>query len=159
MIVKEAECLDLILGAREMEGCRDEPVSAPTSARSSECRGGESAQKVSRLLSKYTQHHQKKSQNVQPTSARNELQAYLQAINDMENVPDSAVLFWETTGIKMPKLRQLALRLLFIPASSAPVERVFSKGGLIMRPRRSRTSGKKLSHSLFLQCNDHFSAK
>ena len=40
-----------------------------------------------------------------------------------------------------------------VPASSAAVERVFSHGGIIVQPHRSRMSDKMLSHVVFLKCN------
>jgi len=40
-----------------------------------------------------------------------------------------------------------------VPASSAPIERVFSRGGIIMRPHRSSMSDKLLSTIVFLHCN------
>jgi len=45
---------------------------------------------------------------------------------------------------------------LFVPATSAPVERVFSHGGLFMRPHRARLGESVLSsHLVFLKCNRH----
>ena len=37
--------------------------------------------------------------------------------------------------------------------SSAPVERIFSRGGIIMRPHRSRLGDKISSNLVFLKCN------
>ena len=39
------------------------------------------------------------------------------------------------------------------PATSAPVERVFSSSGLLMRPHRARMSDKLLSELVSLTCN------
>ncbi len=46
-------------------------------------------------------------------------------------------------------------KLFCIPASSAPVERVFSQGGLIMRPHRARLGDEMLSSLVYLKCNSH----
>ena len=54
-----------------------------------------------------------------------------------------------------PYLHRLATRVLCIPATSAPVERVFSSSGLLMRPHRSRLSKKMLSMLTLLKCNRH----
>jgi len=51
-------------------------------------------------------------------------------------------------------LMPLFERVLSAPASSAPVERVFSPSGLIMRPNRERMSDKMLEELVFLKCND-----
>jgi len=50
-------------------------------------------------------------------------------------------------------LRPLFSRLLCVPASSAPVERVFSQSGLIIRPNRAKMSNSLLESLVFLQCN------
>jgi len=44
-------------------------------------------------------------------------------------------------------------RLFCIPASSAPVERVFSQSGLIMTAHRARMSNAVLESLVFLKCN------
>ncbi|XP_058625882.1 microfibril-associated glycoprotein 4-like isoform X1 [Onychostoma macrolepis] len=50
-------------------------------------------------------------------------------------------------------LYQSLLYMLSIPASSAPVERVFSKGGIIMRPHRARLTHKMVTELVFLKSN------
>lgn len=41
------------------------------------------------------------------------------------------------------------------PATSAPVERVFSHSGIFMRPHRARLGDKLLSELVFCRCNEH----
>jgi len=41
-----------------------------------------------------------------------------------------------------------------VPASSAPVEQVFSQSGLIMKPNRARMSDNLLEELVFLKCKD-----
>jgi len=41
------------------------------------------------------------------------------------------------------------------PATSAPVERVFSHSGLFMRPHRARMGDRMLADLVFLKCNKH----
>jgi len=50
-------------------------------------------------------------------------------------------------------LQPLFDRLFCIPASSAPVERIFSQSSLIMTARRARMSNAVLESLLFLKCN------
>lgn len=50
-------------------------------------------------------------------------------------------------------LQPLLERVLCVPASSAPVERVFSQSGLIMKPNRARMSNALLEELVFLKCN------
>ena len=51
-------------------------------------------------------------------------------------------------------IRPLLQKVLCVPASSAPVERVFSQSGLIMKPNRARMSDALLGELVFLDCND-----
>ena len=57
---------------------------------------------------------------------------------------------------QLPALYKLAMQVLFVPASSAPVERIFSTGGLIMRPHRPRLSSVNLEMLVALKCNHNF---
>jgi len=50
-------------------------------------------------------------------------------------------------------LQPLLEKVLSVPATSAPVERVFSQSGLILRPNRARKT--LLSQLVFLKCNSH----
>jgi len=45
--------------------------------------------------------------------------------------------------------------MLCVPATSAAVERVFSHGGLFVRPHRARLGPKVLSDLVFSKCNKH----
>jgi len=51
-------------------------------------------------------------------------------------------------------IRPLLERVLCVPASSAPVERIFSQSGLVMKPNRARMSDTLLEELVFLKCND-----
>ena len=44
-------------------------------------------------------------------------------------------------------------RVLCAPASSAPVERIFSQSGLIVRPHQAKMSDQLLEALTFLKCN------
>jgi len=48
--------------------------------------------------------------------------------------------------------KSLFERILCVPASSTPVERVFSQSGLVMRPNRARMTD-TLLEVVFLKCN------
>ena len=52
-----------------------------------------------------------------------------------------------------PTIQPLFERLLCVPASSAPVERVFSQSGLILSARRARMSNSLLETLVFTKCN------
>ena len=66
----------------------------------------------------------------------------------------TALEYWCTAGERdFPKLAKLSLAVLCIPASSAPIERVFSHGGIMMRPHRASMSASLLQELVFLKCN------
>ena len=52
-------------------------------------------------------------------------------------------------------LHKLFERVFCTPATSAPVERVFSHGGIFMKPHRARMGDKVLSDLVFVKCNKH----
>lgn len=61
--------------------------------------------------------------------------------------------FWKLYYCYWPELSAYAKFILNIPATSAPVERVFSIGGAILRPSRRRLSDSLFEKLLFLKCN------
>jgi len=68
----------------------------------------------------------------------------------------SCLEFWAQHANSLPRLHEIALKALPVPvqATSAPVERVFSSGGMFMRPHRARLSNRMLSDLVFLKCNN-----
>ena len=67
-----------------------------------------------------------------------------------------ATTFWQKSEnvTKYPSLANLIKRILCVPATSASVERVFSRGGIVVRPHRSSLAPQKLHKILFLKCNE-----
>lgn len=66
---------------------------------------------------------------------------------------DDPIVFWSKHQSELPQLACYAFRILSIPASSSAVERVFSYGGLIIRPNRATMTDDLLSSLIFLKCN------
>uniref|UniRef100_A0A3Q3BF94 HAT C-terminal dimerisation domain-containing protein n=1 Tax=Kryptolebias marmoratus TaxID=37003 RepID=A0A3Q3BF94_KRYMA len=90
--------------------------------------------------------------SVQDSSIATQLTKYFNDIKDCDS--DNALAFWGENQSKYPQLHNLALKVLSVPASSAPVERVFSRGGIVMRPHRARLGAKMLQSLIFLKCNE-----
>lgn len=63
--------------------------------------------------------------------------------------------FWNLNGSKFPKLLNLAKHYLSIPASSAPVERLFSIAGKIFRPDRCSMTDTVFQKLIAIKCNGH----
>ena len=82
-----------------------------------------------------------------------QLATYIMPSEEFEHEQSEVLTFSSTNRSRLSKLFPLAMRVLSVTASSAPVERVFSHGGFIMYPCRSRLGDTMLSNLLFLKCN------
>lgn len=87
------------------------------------------------------------------TSTPSEVDTYLsQPLIDEESDP---LIYWQQQQATFPQLTSLALRYLAVPASSAPVERLFSVAGKVFRPDRNRLSDERFEELMFIKCNKH----
>ena len=78
-----------------------------------------------------------------------ELDAYLCEENCKEN------LLFEKKNL-YPCLYQLSLKYLSVPTTSAPIERIFSHSGFVMRPHRASLTAQNVCLLTFLKCNKSF---
>jgi len=76
---------------------------------------------------------------------------YLQLINSADAEDLSLAVLVNSDRFRL--LYKLFSRILCCPAMSAPVERVFSHSGLIMRPHRARMTDQLLETLVYLKCN------
>ena len=67
---------------------------------------------------------------------------------------DSAISYWFNSN---SLLKSIALEVLSVPASSAPVERVFSRAGRVLSPLRTRLSVSHLETLLLINYNFNYS--
>ena len=67
------------------------------------------------------------------TSTTDELDIYLKDENYTKN--ENSLNFWRSNESVHPLLSEVARKILGIPATSAPIEHVFSHGGNILGPR------------------------
>lgn len=95
----------------------------------------------------FAAYYKRKKKDVGTTPAL-QLSHYLH-IADGQNV----LLFWAMNMKVLPSLFKVAITVLAVPASSAPVERVFSHGGIILRPHRAQMSDRLLTNLVFCKCN------
>ena len=116
--------------------------------------------KVPRLMAKYKTHRaRRRSRETTSSSARAQMRKYMEHVQEIEEQEGllSTLQYWSHHSGKYPSISKLAMTVLTVPASSAPVERVFSHGGIIMRPHRARISSKLLEMLMFLKCNENVS--
>lgn len=114
--------------------------------------------KVPRLFAGYRKKSKKKKSEDRASSVKAELKRYIERAqigddDEEEALPVDCMKFWNEHAQVFPRIYQVAMTVLSVPATSAPVERVFSHGGIIMRPHRARLSSTNLSSLIFLKCN------
>ena len=68
-------------------------------------------------------------------------------------IPSELICFQKGRETSSPMLARVAMRVLMVPASSAPVERLFSSGGLVAQAKRSSMTEDLLEELVFLKCN------
>lgn len=90
--------------------------------------------------------------NTSTTFTTTTLQQEIAKLFSLPHTKCNPINFWNNEKV-MLKLAKYAKQVLTIPATSAPVERVFSKSGFIMRPRRAGLSAEMVSKLVFLKCN------
>lgn len=66
---------------------------------------------------------------------------------------EDPLVFWKNNQERFPALAKIAPNFLCIPASSAPVERLFSIAGKVFRPDRCRLTDKSFEELMFIRCN------
>ncbi|KAJ8410037.1 hypothetical protein AAFF_G00210780 [Aldrovandia affinis] len=117
-VVSEAHKVPMDAAAAEIEN-NEEPQEEPPA-------------KTPRLFSNYN-----KTNKRDGSTARGEVLWYIQAVSSEDQL--DCLDFWRSHRKDFPRLYQVAARMLYVPATSAPVERVFSHGCLIIWPHRART--------------------
>jgi hypothetical protein len=90
------------------------------------------------------------------TAARSTVLTYIDFVGSQSN----HVMYSLSDAIKQnnnqfANLTKLLEYIFCTPATSAPVERVFSHGGIFMRPHRARLGDKLLSELVYCRCNKH----
>ncbi|CAM4961709.1 unnamed protein product [Rotaria socialis] len=87
-----------------------------------------------------------KVSNATPKSVLDELDGFLKEDNMAHNL-----IFKNASSYQ--SLCHLARKIMCVPATSAPIERVFSQSGLLMRPHRSKFSQANICILTSLKCN------
>ncbi|KAJ7341172.1 hypothetical protein JRQ81_004980 [Phrynocephalus forsythii] len=83
-----------------------------------------------------------------------EMQYYSSLVlQSSELSPVNVLRFWGRHRKELRLLSAAALSVFLVPASSAPVEQVFSEGGILMRPHCPRLEANCVEKLVFLKCN------
>ncbi|XP_060855262.1 E3 SUMO-protein ligase ZBED1-like [Metopolophium dirhodum] len=69
--------------------------------------------------------------------------------NDMDSL-----IFWNINNDSLGTIPTCAKKILCVPATSVPSERIFSKAGIVVSDRRSRLKAKNLNMLIFINQND-----
>ena len=137
----------------KLDWCNDDEVTdvkqllteqLPMASTSELCRSEEPPHKRSRLLSFM------KGRSSMP-ARESDTSDYLNEPCIPEN--DDPLRFWCDNQARFLLLSRLAKKYLAIPASSAPVERLFSVAGKIFRPERCRLTDDVFEDMMLLRCN------
>lgn len=84
-----------------------------------------------------------------------EVERYFDSVDTLaENV--DPLSYWENQLQEYPLISSVALDILTIPASSAPIERVFSTAGEYTTGKRNRLADSNLEREVMLKRNKHF---
>lgn len=84
-----------------------------------------------------------------------EVERYFQSVESAAEKVDP-LTYWIDQEDQYPLLSAVAVDILAIPATSAPVERVFSTAGESTVGKRNRLSDKNLECEVLLRKNRHF---
>ena len=87
---------------------------------------------------------------ISPTN--DELNMYLN--QPCESEDSDPLMFWQNCAMQFPCLSRFACKYLAMPASSAPVERLFSVAGKVFRPERCCLSDYRFEQLMMIRCNN-----
>ena len=65
---------------------------------------------------------------------------------------EDPLVYWKTNKEKFPCIAKIVAHYLSIPASSAPVERLFSTAGKVFRPERCQLNDETFEMLMFIKC-------
>ena len=155
---KEAGKQAILAKLRELrEANEDSPMDVGECASSNGSTGGELQPPLKRFkhlsaVVKERKREEKRREKTEPAPEAVEVEQYFRTTYQVND----PVQFWVEHEGTFPILAPFAIDLLVIPASSAPVERVFSTAGIITSGRRNRLTGFNLEREVFIKRNKKY---
>ena len=93
--------------------------------------------------------------NTKQPRGKAEIEHYMSMLESVRDDVD-VLQYWVDQQCRFPLISKLALGMLVIPASSAPVERVFSTAGEACIGRRNRLTDSNLEKEVLIKKNKHY---
>jgi len=106
-------------------------------------------------LANLMRERQRAREQVQRNPLADEISSYWHS-NHLVTRKSDPFWFWNDHEMAYPKLASLTLRVLAIPATSAPVERLFSQASYASSGKRVNLSGNQLEREVMLKSNKRF---
>ena len=111
--------------------------------------------RVSKLLEREELDDQE-SDEMQISKEEHQLNDYMKIKANSEDRRLDPFDYWVKRKEQFPSLSTVACDILATPASTAPVERIFSSGGEVTRGKRNRLTDKNLEREIFLRRNKKY---
>jgi hypothetical protein len=89
--------------------------------------------------------------NCASEAGKSELEQYLKEDNVNFTNNDDVITYWKERRNKYPKLTEIVLKNISVPASSAGIERVFSQSKLILSDVRNRLGSESFEKLLLIK--------
>lgn len=113
----------------------------------------EPPRKKARKLFSFMDEDRNKQKQAKDSNYEREVSQYL--AEPVEDQKEDPLNFWKNNSERYPHLSKLSSIYLAVPASSAPVERLFSIAGNVFRPERCRLSDSTFEKLMFIRCNKY----
>ena len=105
------------------------------------------------LFASYDRRRSQPTESSSTLPLRSVILNYVDTVAALIHSPDARRWAQIKTQKQFEPIYPLLEEVFSVPATSAPVERVFHHGGLFMRPHRARMSDRTLSDLVFIKCN------
>ena len=114
-------------------------------------------ERVGKLLDKEdNQQENEEDRATQISKEEQQLNQYIECKVSKEEKKLDPFEYWLMKKNEYPDLSQIACEILAFPASTAPVERIFSSGGEATKGKRNRLTNNNLEREIFLRRNKRY---